>query len=255
MNPQVRVARDFPSLLPELGKGFVAVSKAAVEERGRFLFVLAGGSTPRSFYSEIARRHREDVDWGRTEVFWGDERCVPPDDPASNYAMAKVELLAPLSLPAERVHRIQGELGSEEAARRYAEEIRSVTGVGLPVFDLVLLGVGCDGHTASLFPRSAELREAQRAVVSVANSPDAPHVPRVSLTLPVLRAARRVWFLVTGPEKAHVVGQIFRSMPTGTPELPASMVHGVVETRWYLDTAAAQYLDPRPAGGDVSEHP
>lgn len=179
--------------------------------------VLAGGSTPQRAY----RLLQPGPAWGRIAVLFGDERCVPPDDPESNYRMAREDLLDRVA-PAT-VHRMAGELGAEEGARRYAEVLAAY-----PALDLVLLGMGPDGHTASLFPGAPEVTM-DGAVVPVHGAPKPPP-DRISLTLPVLRAARRVVFVVTGTDKAGAVAKASRG------EVPSGMIPGA---EYLLDAAAA----------------
>ena len=192
---------------------------AAALEGGARTLVLAGGSTPERCYELLAAR--ADVRWGRVTVLFGDERCVPPDDPESNYRMAREKLLDLVS-PAS-VHRIAGELGPDEAAAAYGEIVG-----GLAPLDVVLLGLGEDGHTASLFPGHPEL-EAAGWAVAVRNSPKPPP-ERVSLTLPALRGARLVIFLATGAGKAAAVAKARRG------EVPSGMI---ANAKWLIDRAAA----------------
>jgi 6-phosphogluconolactonase len=167
---------------------------------------LAGGRTPRAVYERLAEL---EYDWRAVEVFFGDERCLPPDDPDSNFRMADESLL---SRVAARVHRMRGE--SCDAAG-YEEELRAVFGEGVPKFDFAFLGLGADGHTASLFPGDAALAERERLVVRV----ERPHQPRLTLTLPVLSAAKLAVFLVAGEEKREALAQLM----TGA-DIPAARV-------------------------------
>ncbi len=154
------------------------------------------------------------IDWSSVQVYWGDERCVPPDDPESNYLMARQALLDHVPLPAENVHRICGELEPEHAAQMYEAELRQVSpGAKIPRFDLVLLGLGEDGHTASLFPGSSALSETKRWVVSVEHTvPPPPLVTRISLTLPVFNAAANLIFLVSGSGKAGIFSRLMQKI-------------------------------------------
>jgi len=207
-----------------------AAARLAIVAGGGHL-VLAGGSTPRRAY-ELAAERRSD--WSRAEVWWGDERCVPPDDERSNYLMARQALLETLAVPPRHVHRIQGELDPETAAGAYSREL------GDRELDLVLLGLGPDGHTASLFPHSPALAERERAAVAVEAGLE-PFVPRVTLTLPALERARIVLFLVAGPDKADAVVRAFGGLPD--PATPASLVRSARgETIAILDSAAAAGL-------------
>jgi 6-phosphogluconolactonase len=207
-----------------------AARLAAVAGGGQI--ALAGGSTPRRAY-EIAAERRSD--WGGAEVWWGDERCVPPDDERSNYRMAHEALLARLEVQPRVAHRIRGELSPPEAADDYAREL------GDRALDLVMLGLGPDGHTASLFPNSPALEERDRTVVAVEPGRE-PLVPRVTLTIPALARARIILFLVDGVDKARAVARAFGSAePSG--DTPASLVRSAGgETLAILDEAAASQL-------------
>ena len=198
---------------------------------------LAGGSTPRAAYALLAA---EEVDWSRVHVFWGDERCVPPDHPDSNYRLAREALLDHVSLPAGNVHRMRGEMEPEAAAQAYAAELRAFFGTQWPSFDLVLLGMGNDGHIASLFPGSAALRETARPVVAVtAEYQDRP-AHRVTLTLPAINAARQVLFLVTGAAKAETLWAVLEGP---AERFPAQLIRPTSgQLTWLVDTAAASRL-------------
>jgi 6-phosphogluconolactonase len=188
--------------------------------------VLSGGSTPRRAYELAAEL---EPDWSQAEVWWADERCVPPDDERSNYRLAREELLDRLAVPPRAAHRIPGELHPQEAARRYDDELRGVT------LELVLLGIGADGHTASLFPNHEALEEDERLALAV----EGRDVARVTLTPPPLRAARHIVFLVVGEEKAEAVRRTFAEGPD--PGTPASLIRGE-RTTAVLDREAAAQL-------------
>ena len=232
----VRVFDALPALQDVAAAMVVAAAANAVRRRGAFHIGLAGGRTPRGLYQLLARAPwLERIDWPRVHVWFGDERCVPPEHPDSNFRMAHEALLAHVPVPADQVHRMRGELGAAEAALLYEQELRAA-GTKL---DLLLLGMGADGHTASLFPGSLALGERRRLVVA-ALAPVEPR-QRVSLGLVAIRAARRIVFLVTGPDKALAIARIFRAAGASTPELPASLVraaHGAAPN-WLLDDAAA----------------
>jgi 6-phosphogluconolactonase len=202
-----------------------AVAELLVQAAGDV--VLTGGSTPKRAYELAARRQ----DWVGVTFWWGDERCVPPDDERSNFGMAKAALLDRVERPPE-IRRIQGELDPEEAARLYDAELQGVT------LDLLLLGIGPDGHTASLFPNAPSLDEAERLAVA-AEAGFEPYVPRVTLTLPAIAAALEVVFLVTGEEKAEPVERAFGRPPS--KDTPASLARGR-RTVAYLDGTAASRL-------------
>ena len=205
--------------------------------------VLTGGSTPRGAYERAAEFG---ADWSGATVWFTDERCVPPDHEHSNFAMVKSSLLERID-GAPEVWRMQAEHGPDEGARRYREDILRKFGSGIPRFDLILLGMGHDGHVASLFPGDAALDEAEHPVVGVEQPGMSPFVPRVTLTLPVLNAAHEVLFLVTGIEKAMAVKRAFGGGPN--PAVPASLVQvreGALFTL-VLDRDAARALPE--AGG------
>jgi 6-phosphogluconolactonase len=204
--------------------------------------VLTGGSTPRGAYQELAGAVDElGVDLSVTEFWFGDERAVPPDDDRSNYRLAKESLFDPLKdRMTAQVHRIQGELGHEAAAQAYEEELGQA---GAPPFDLVLMGMGPDGHTASLFPDQATLDERSRPVVGVPEAGLEPFVPRVSLTLPALAQTRLMVFLITGEDKSEMVARAFGPDAQPDRHLPASLLPPLVdEIQVLLDPDAARQL-------------
>jgi 6-phosphogluconolactonase len=210
----------------------VAAERLATAATAGAEIVLAGGSTPRRAYELAALQEPE---WSHAGAWWGDERCVPPDDERSNYGLARAALLNRLDRP-PTVHRIRGELDPEEAAQSYEREL------GDTRLDLVLLGLGPDGHTASLFPGAPTLRVRDRRVVAAEAGLD-PFVPRVTLTIPALAAAAMILFLVTGEEKAEAARRAFGGEPS--ERTPASLVRaadGV--TLAVLDRAAAAELWP-----------
>jgi 6-phosphogluconolactonase len=207
--------------------------------------VLTGGSTPRAAYGRLARElSSAGTDLGRTTFWFGDERCVPPDDDRSNFKMAKESLLDAVSgTSAPQVHRMKGELGPEQGAADYERQLRDA---GSPKLDLILLGLGPDGHTASLFPDQDSLRERSRLVIGVPEAGLEPLVPRISLTLSALAAARRVVFLVSGAGKAAAVAAAFGPDAAPDPHIPASLLASLAgEVTVLLDADAAAGLDPR----------
>jgi 6-phosphogluconolactonase len=238
----VRIYADFPALSRAAAEEFVRIGRAAIEERGRFDVALSGGSTPRSVYSLLASAHAASLPWEKVHLFFGDERHVPPDDPQSNYRMVCESLLATGAIKAV-THRIQAERPAEEAATRYEEELRGHFGVQPPAqprFDLVLLGLGTDGHTASLFPNTTALQEERRVVV--ANSVRQLQAERITLTFPALNQARRIIFLTAGTDKAMVLAEVLGEVK-GKEHYPAQSVRPVDgELLWMLDSAAAAQL-------------
>ena len=211
----------------------VVQAAKAIDARGRFLVALAGGSTPRATYTLLATdAFASRVDWSRVHVFWGDERSVPSDHADSNYRMAREALLDRVPIPAENVHRIAGELEPTQAAASYARELKVTLGADGRL-DMVLLGMGSDGHTASLFPDTAALEERERWVVP--NYVEKLTTWRITLTLPALNRARQVTFLVAGPSKAEPLARI-----RAGEDLPAGLVQPAEGTlTWLADRKAA----------------
>lgn len=231
----------------------VAAITGVLQERGKCLIALSGGRTPRAVY-----RHLGDllvagsVDLGQVYLIFVDERMVPPDDPASNYGMVRRNLISRVGAPLSHVYRIRGEVNPDKAAQEYERELEGV----LPLFtgrsDMMLLGVGEDGHTASLFPGMNVLRERQRTVRAVF----VPHLSswRVTLTLPIINRSRAVLFLAAGEQKATIVGKILASTHS-REDIPATMVRPDSGTiRWILDAkAASRIASERSARGMNSE--
>jgi 6-phosphogluconolactonase len=244
MGAQVEIFAD-PAALAEGAAQIIAeVARDAVAARGRFMVALAGGATPRQTYARLALPPlRDSVPWAQTFVFFGDERCVPPDHAESNYRMAHETLLSKIALPAAQVFRMRGEAeDSDAAAAEYARTLATVFGTRrgeVPRFDLVLLGMGLDGHTGSLFPSSPVLKEVFRTVAAVHVTAAAiPH--RLTLTFPVLNAAAQIIFLVSGAEKAKVMKSVLADAAT----LPAGLVvPGQGQLLWMIDRAAASRLE------------
>lgn len=217
--------------------GAAAERIASVANAGGHI-AMTGGETPRAAYEQVASM---DVDWSRSTLWFGDERCVAPEDERSNYRMVRIALLDRISGHVPAVRRMVAEHGPHEGAAAYETELRGEFGNGFPEFDLLLLGLGPDGHCASLFPGDQALEERSRLAVGVEQSGLAPWVPRVTLTLPVLNAAREVLFLVAGAEKAAAVARAFGPRPD--PSAPASLVAPTAGTLTVLlDRAAAELL-------------
>jgi 6-phosphogluconolactonase len=237
----VHVLPDATALFRTAAEQVCASSRAAVAARGRFALALAGGRTPRGLYALLARdaTFRGAIPWDRTHVYWGDERHVPPEHPDSNYRMAREALLDHVPLPGANVHRVPvEEPDARRAAERYEHDLRAgfaLAGATPPRFDLVVLGLGADGHTASLFPGAEALDETVR--LAVATRAPAPPIERITLTLPVLNHAACVAFLVSGADKAAVVRAVLAE-PRGPP-LPAQRVRPAGRLVWLLDAAAA----------------
>jgi 6-phosphogluconolactonase len=242
---EIVVLRDAEALAHSAAQRFSALAQEAADSRSRFSVALSGGSTPGALYRLLAEEpYRGQVPWAEVHLFWGDERCVPPDDPGSSYRLAEETLIARVPIPPDNVHRMHGELEPEEAARAYGRELGDFFCGSWPRFDLILLGLGEDGHTASLFPGSPALHETARLAVAVeAHYQDRP-AQRMSLTLPVLNAARQILFLVAGSAKAGIVQAVLEDP---SRHLPAQQVQPLAgRLTWLLDTAAASQLTTSP---------
>jgi len=222
-------------------ESFVARAREAVEARGRFAVALSGGTGPTEMYTllgtdEFAAR----IPWEGVHLFWGDDRCVPPHHPRSNYGMAWEAFIRRVPLPPANVHRIAGELPAAEGAARYADELARLFGPGIPRFDLVHLGVGPDAHTCSLFPFDPLLRERELPVAPALNRELGE--PRVTFTFPVVNAAARLEMLALGSGKAPVVWQVLQG-PLDPFRLPAQNLRPADgELVWMIDRAAAAGL-------------
>jgi 6-phosphogluconolactonase len=238
---EIIVCRDIAELSRQSAERFCQLARQSVEAAGRITVALSGGSTPKHLYSLLASPdYKNQIPWKNVQLFWGDERCVPPDHPESNFRMAQEALLSKSKIPAENIHRMPGERQPQEAAAEYEKALQRFFGLesgAVPRFDLILLGSGEDGHTASLFPGNDALNETKHLVV-------APFVEKLSsyrltLTLPVLNNAAEVWFLVTGASKAGAVGRIL----SGSSDLPAAKVQPVDgKLTWFVSRDAAPGL-------------
>lgn len=262
MTAELKILADEDELSRTSAELFARRARAAVSDHGRFTVALAGGSTPRPTYERLAADYREAVPWERTHVFWGDERPVGPDHPDSNYRMAREALLSRVPVPEENVHRMRGEDPPSEAAEVYEETLREVLAVhhvrpsadsefnsesaetragrAFPRFDLILLGMGSDGHTASLFPGSDALEERTKWVT--AHYVEELDTHRLTLTLPVINNAARVVFLVAGEGKAETLHRVLEG-PYVPEDLPAQYVRSRDgELTWLLDESSASKL-------------
>lgn len=237
------ILRDAEALALRAADLFALAAQESAAARGRFAVALSGGETPRALYRLLARQQfGQKIPWRRVQLYWGDERCVPPDDPRSNYGMAWDAFVRHVPIAPENVHRLRGEDPPEQAAQAYEAELRGLAAqerprANVPVFDLVLLGLGADGHTASLFPHSGALAVDDRLAVAT-TSPDG--LERLTVTVPVINAARRVWFLVSGARKAGMVAEVLEGLrvPDAVPAQRVAPSHGSL--MWLLDEAAAE---------------
>jgi 6-phosphogluconolactonase len=234
----VHVYSSSEELSAAAARKFAAKAGEAIEERGRFAVVLAGGSTPETMYGILARDYIDRIDWTRVYVFFGDERSVPPHHEDSNLKMASEVLLD--HVPVANVHRIRGELPPDEAAEAYEEELRKFFQTeDVPRFDLILLGLGADGHTASLFPWTPALEVQDRWVV--ASPVPRLNTTRITLTVPVINAALAVYFLVEGEDKAEAVREVLEG-DADPRAYPAKLIQPPGGPEWMLDRSAASLL-------------
>ncbi|HEY3705539.1 MAG TPA: 6-phosphogluconolactonase [Terracidiphilus sp.] len=247
------VEPDRAALARRTAQYLVEMAAEAVDARGQARIAVSGGTTPKAAFSLLAdphQRYRGSMPWDRIDLYWVDERCVAPDDVESNYRMTRESLLSQVPLPGEQVHRMEGELDPEAAAARYESELRNsfrLEGAESPRFDLIALGMGDDGHTASLFPYTAAIHEMGRLVT-------ANHVPqkdtwRITLTWPVINHASSVFFEIAGESKAEVVREVFMG-PRDPERLPSQLIwpsSGILTL--FLDKAAAALLPPTNGEG------
>lgn len=230
-----------------ISKGALATAQAfadflaqKVSENNIVHIALSGGSTPKILFELLADEYDEDIDWEKLHFWWGDERCVPPTDNDSNYKMTKELLFDSISIKDSQIHRVLGENEPQEEANRYGEEILKHLPIvnGLPQFDIIMLGMGGDGHTASIFPHEMSLLE-DKAICGVANHPESGQ-KRVTLNGPVINNAQDISFLVTGEGKTEKVDEIF-NQKEGYLSYPAAHFNGE-NVVWYLDDSAARML-------------
>jgi len=238
----IRIFDDPSALMRAAADEIVAATQKAVDEHGRFTWALGGGSTPRALYRLLAGDpYRERMPWNAIHFFWGDERHVPPDHPDSNFRMAREAMLDAVPVPPENIHRVRAEEpDAQRAAVEYEAALRSFFALApgeLPRFDLILLGLGKEGHTASLFPESPVLHERERLVA--APWVEAQKTFRITLTPPVLNHARQAMFLVSGEEKAEALRAVLEG-PREPERYPAQIVEG--NRLWMVDRSAARLL-------------
>ena len=246
------ISKSIDELMRTTATGIVDAARGAVAERGVFTIALSGGATPRILFEMLASPEISgEVPWEDFQVFWGDERHVPPENPESNYRMAKEALLDRVPIPGQNVHRIMAELpNANTVAVAYEDELKHAFDLeestppghepALPRFDLILLGIGEDGHTASLFPHSPALAERKRLVV--ANPVPKLGMKRITFTLPVINNAERVWFMVTGGSKAQILRDVIEG-PFRPDDLPSQCVNPTDgELLFLLDATAAVEL-------------
>jgi len=241
-SPELTVVADASALYQAAAQEFSRCAVEAIKARGRFSVALSGGNTPRGVYSLLAADRKTALPWDKIYVFFGDERHVPPDDAESNYRMANEALLSKVPIPQQNVFRVPAELPAVEAADRYDRSLRDFFGLSegaWPRFDLIFLGLGDDGHTASLFPESAALKQASRLVV--ANWVEKFQSYRITFSYPVLNHAAEVAFLVSGKSKAQIMKEVLA--PAGGKAYPAQAVRPQTgRLLWIVDRDAAQLV-------------
>lgn len=240
MGVEIKIVPDNVTLARVAAEEFHRVAEAAVQDRGRFSVALSGGNTPRAVYSLLASEYKE-LPWDRIHIFFGDERHVPPDHPDSNFRMASEALLSKVPIPGKNVYRVHSELDAETAATEYDRELCDffrLSDHDWPRFDLILLGIGEDGHTASLFPGSKALTESSRRVV--ANWVEKFQAFRITLTFPVLNHGAEIIFLVSGAAKANIFNEVLRP---GAKKYPAQSVQPENgRLLWLVDEDAGRLL-------------
>jgi len=231
--PEIIVCRDLAALSRRAAEQFVSLARAAIAARGRFSVALSGGSTPKALYSLLATAEfSAQLDWRQIHLFFGDERCVAPDHAESNYRMVAESLLEKIAIPADNVHRMAGEIEPQVAAAAYAEQLSRFFGASEnhpPRFDLVFLGLGEDGHMASLFPNSSALNETAWVAATYVEKL-ASH--RLTLTLPVLNNAEQICFLIAGQSKAAVVKALLSASARDYPAAHIAPLTGGL--RWFI---------------------
>jgi len=237
----IRVFNDLDSLSQAAAEVFVDLVHRAVHTHGSFNVALSGGNTPRRLYQLLASHpFREHIPWDSVHVFWGDERCVPANDPRSNAHMAHQLLLDQVPIPSENIHPVPVDLSPAQAAEQYEAELRNFFANHSPIFDLIFLGMGANAHTASLFPHTSVLNEKERWVADI-------YLPeqdlyRVTFTVPLINLAKEVVFIVDGADKAHALQNVLEG-PYHPQEFPAQLIRPNGEhPTWLVDKAAAHKL-------------
>lgn len=240
MQMETQIYADLDALSRAAMDELSRIMLEAVAESGRFTLALSGGHTPARMYSLWAgdEEYRARTPWGRVHLFWSDERYVPADDPLSNYRMTREALLSKAPIPEANVHRVPTEISPpERAAAEYDAELRKFFGGAPPAFDLQLLGLGVEGHTASLFPGSPALEEKKAWVLAVTAPAEPPR--RLTFTPPVLKCGRNTFFLVSGANKREIIAELRREPASRPSQFPAGRIRPSGRVLWLLDQAAA----------------
>lgn len=245
-SPEVKIFDDADKVAQAAAARFIELGQAAIAERGRFAVALSGGSTPKRVYELLASEsYKKQLDWSKVHIFFGDERCVPPDDDASNYRMANEALLARVDLPSKNIHRMNGVGDAVANSRLYEDEMRTFfNDAAWPRFDLILLGMGDDGHTASLFPGTEVLNEQEAWAAGIWVEKLGAY--RITLTMPAINHAAHIIFMVTGENKAARLAEVLKGEHDAAMRLPAQMIKPLDGSlRWFVDRAASARLSVR----------
>jgi 6-phosphogluconolactonase len=240
--PKIIIQDDPILLAKQAAEIFVDSARRLVDKRGRFVAAISGGSTPRRMHKMLAKEpYVLKIPWEKTHIFWVDERCVPANDRASNYGVAQGDILNRVPIPEAQVHFMKGRLSPEDGVQNYMKMLVNFFHIeddAFPIFDLIFLGMGTDGHTASLFPGQKVLDEKKKMIVAVKGGD--PNVNRISMTLPLLNQARHIVFLITGEEKARTVKAVLEDEDTQLPARKIRPLNG--RLTWLLDCGAASLL-------------
>ena len=235
VKPLIQVFPDLSALASGAAERIEKVASAAIAAKGNFSLVLSGGSTPKTLYQLLAGEYRDRIDWPKVEIYFGDERCVPPDDPQSNFRMASEAMLSKLPIPEKNIHRMRGEIDPHTAAKEYGQLLKEKFGDGGA--DVILLGMGPDGHTGSLFPGTEALTEVKHRCVAI--FVQKLNMWRITMTAPFINRGENVMVLVAGAEKAAVVREVLKG-PLDVQRLPIQLIAPAAGTMtWLLDSAAA----------------
>lgn len=241
------IIKDDPTLLgKQAAEIFVADAKRSIDEKRPFTVAISGGSSPRRMHKMLATEpYIQDIPWQKIHIFWVDERCVPMDSPESNYGVAKKDFIDAVPIPQTHVHWITGEPSPRMSAKEYQKTLKdlfSFENMPIPRFDLIYLGMGTDGHIASLFPEQKSLYEKENLIVAVKGGN--PNVNRITMTLPLLNQARHIVFIITGKEKSRIVQKVFQDSKTRLPAQKIRPPNGQVT--WLMDRGAAAFLTGDP---------
>jgi len=245
-HPNVEIFNNQADLIKRASEIFISVTNESVVKNGRFLTAFSGGSTPKALFQLLATpAYVSQIDWLHTHVFWGDERLVPPDDPGSNYKLAMDTLLTHVPIPVENIHRAKGELDVKTAVSDYVQQLQrlALPNQTVPQLDLALMGLGSDGHTASLFPGPIPAAENTQPVLAVTANYDGRPAQRITLTPLIFNAARHILFLVTGEKKATALAAVLnrQDSPEKWPAQRIQPQNGTVT--WLVDEDASLRLE------------